>query len=104
VPGVGPFARQIRAGLAASTWRLAREVDTSPCEQGGAGQSLAGTLVGEKNRCLPISAPDVRSAPFQAWFWNLAGTISGTILGTIAFASVMSFILRILVAVRWPRG
>ena len=39
-----------------------------------------------KNRCLPISAPDVWSAPFQAWFWDLAETISGTILGTIAFA------------------
>lgn len=39
-------------------------------------------LTNEKNRCFPASAPQAQSLPLVAPFWELAGTISGTIVGT----------------------
>jgi hypothetical protein len=47
------------------------EVGVSPCEQNDAWQSLAGILVGEKNRCIPTSAPGVDAALFRGRFWGL---------------------------------
>jgi hypothetical protein len=44
-----------------------------------ASQSVAGIVVGEKNRCVRISAPAAWSVAGSRRFRGLAGTISGTI-------------------------
>jgi hypothetical protein len=45
--------------------RVATEVDASTCEQIGARQSLAGIVVGEKNRCVRINVQDAPWVPFR---------------------------------------
>jgi hypothetical protein len=42
-------------------------------------QSLAGMLVGEKDRCVRISPHDARTAPFHGGYCELTGTIVGTV-------------------------
>jgi hypothetical protein len=43
-------------------------VDTGSCEQSHERQSVAGIAVGEKNRCIVVSALDARSSDFSAGF------------------------------------
>ena len=39
-------------------------------------------LTSKKNRCIPTSAPEAQSRRLAVLFQELAGTISGTMLGT----------------------
>jgi hypothetical protein len=48
--------------------QVAREVDASTSEQSGVRQSLAGIIVGEKNRYVRISGPLRCAMPFQRRF------------------------------------
>jgi hypothetical protein len=50
--------------------RAVREVDAGSCEQSGVRQSVAGIVVGEKNRCISEGAPAREKSPFGA---NLRG-------------------------------
>lgn len=52
--------------------RVAREVDASTCEQGTIGQSLAGIVVGDKNRCIRASASGANSRLLATLFCELA--------------------------------
>ena len=52
-------------------------------QQSGVRQSVAGIVVGEKNRCIRISAPGAWSVAVRRRSSELAGTISGTIEGTV---------------------
>jgi hypothetical protein len=61
--------------------QVAREVDAGSCEQSDARQSVAGIVVGEKNRCILITAPSAWSVAVRRHCSGLAGTISGTIEG-----------------------
>ena len=63
--------------------RVAREVDAGSCDQSGVRQSVAGIVVGEKNRCIQITAPGAGSVAVRRHCSGLAGTISGTIEGTV---------------------
>jgi hypothetical protein len=45
-------------------------------------QAVAGIVVGEKNRYLPIDILGHRALAFRADLWALSGTISGTIART----------------------
>ncbi len=56
VPAEGRGASRIGRASGVFDTRVAREVDAGSHEQSGVGQSVAGIVVGEKNRCLPISA------------------------------------------------
>lgn len=40
----------------------------------------------EKNRCIPLITPKTQSRPLAVQFWEMPGTVSGTVMGTIAFA------------------
>jgi hypothetical protein len=44
---------------------VVKEVDATASEQGRFRQSLAGIVVGEKNRCVRISVPDAAGTPFS---------------------------------------
>jgi len=44
--------------------RVAREMNASTSEQ-SVRESLAGTAIGEKNRCIRISVPDATGTPFS---------------------------------------
>lgn len=70
--------------------RAARELDGSTCEQGAIGQSLAGMVVGGKNRCIRLSGSAPSSRALATPFRELTGTISGTILGTAGFPVTQS--------------
>jgi len=83
LPAGGPFARRFRVRLVSSAREWPERWTPSPCEQSGAHESLAGMLVGEKNRYLRISASVARATPFRGRFCALPGTISGTTMGTI---------------------
>ncbi len=83
VPAEGPIVRQIRRAPRVFNARMAREVDAGSCEQSGVRQSVAGIVVGEKNRCIRISAPGAGSIAVRRQSSELAGTISGTIEGTV---------------------
>lgn len=63
--------------------RVAREVDAGSCDQSGVRQSVAGIVVGEKNRCIQITAPGAGSVAVRRHCSGLAGTISGTIEGAV---------------------
>ena len=60
-------------------------VDNSSCRENASTQGLAVTLTTEKNRCIPAAAREAPSRALADLFWELAGTISGTILGTAGF-------------------
>ena len=57
-------------------------VDSNSCKETGTRQGLGAMITIEKNRCIPASTPKAQSRPLPALFWELAGTISGTLLGT----------------------
>ena len=61
--------------------RAAREPDGSTCEQGAIGQSLAGMVVGGKNRCIRLSGSDPSSRALATPFRELTGTIFRDNLG-----------------------
>jgi len=44
--------------------RLTGEVDASSCEESAVHQSLAGMVVGEKNRCILVTGPNSAIARF----------------------------------------
>jgi hypothetical protein len=67
------------------TLAWSRKVDSSSGSEVAARQWLAELLTREKNRCLLVIAPASALASDGAQFWGQAGTISGTIVGTIAF-------------------
>jgi hypothetical protein len=56
VPADGPFISSDLRTLRVLDARPTRYVDASTSEQSGARQSLAGIVVGEKNRCLLAAA------------------------------------------------
>ena len=62
--------------------RPTRMVNARSCDEIVARQSVADMIVSEKNRCVRISVPGSRAAPFRGGFEGLAGTISGTIWAT----------------------
>ena len=65
-------------------------VDSNSCKETGARQGLAALITIEKNRCIPARTPEAHSPPLAALFWEMAGTISGTILGTAGFPVTQS--------------
>jgi hypothetical protein len=54
---IGSFTRQIRSRSRILNPRLTREVDASSCES-AVRPSLAGMVVGEKNRCILVTGPN----------------------------------------------
>jgi hypothetical protein len=65
---------------------VAREVDADSSEQSGVRQAVAVIVVGEKNRCIQISASGACCVTVRRQSCALAGTISGTIEGQAAGA------------------
>jgi hypothetical protein len=64
---------------------LVTKVDSSSGSEVVTGQALAELLTHGKNRCILVIAPVGATTVDRARFRDLAGTISGTIMGTIAF-------------------
>jgi hypothetical protein len=86
VPAEDPIVCQIPRAPGVVNARVAREVDAGSGAQSAAGQSVAGIVVGEKNRCIRIGAPGQGSVALQGRSSELAGTVSGTIEGQSAGA------------------
>ena len=81
MPAEGPDRALDPTSVRRLNARVAREVDAGSCEQSDARQSVAGIVVGEKNRCLRITAPGRverrRSAPlFRAGRDNFRDSVS----------------------------
>jgi hypothetical protein len=56
---------------------VAREVDAGSCKQSGVRQSVAGIVVGEKNRCIQISALARGASLFGATLQGWQGQFQG---------------------------
>ena len=83
---------------------LTGEVDASTCEQSGARQSVGGTLVGEKNRCVRINTPGACAAPFTRRVVRAGGDNFRDNRGKSGVPVTRLSIRRFLAAVRWPSG
>ena len=59
-----PFATPAPRASRILNARLTREVDASSCEQSSVRQSLAGMVVGKKNRCILVTGPNGGIARF----------------------------------------
>ena len=62
VPAEGTIVRQVPRAPRVFNAQVGREVDAGLCEQSDVRQSVAGIVVGEKNRCLPMAQTSARSA------------------------------------------
>jgi hypothetical protein len=71
VPKTGAYRLSVRAPDRPAIPRPRRAsghlAGPGSCEQSDGGQSIAGMIVGEKNRCLMVSAVDARIAGLSRW-------------------------------------
>ena len=78
-------ARAVLRGLLLADSPSTKNVDDASCWEVGTREGLAESSTVEKNRCILMIDPEAHSRPVRARFRDLAGTISGTIVGTAAF-------------------